>query len=168
MIAPAVREFLIGRNAEFTESWHPRAATALAEANKDHTRPGELIKTVLVHLRDSFALVAMPADCRIDWTALGRLAGTTDLQLATESEIDRLFPALEVGAIPPLGPLFNLPVFMDRRLAGCDKVAFNAGSHSNTIHMTNKQFQDLVKPVLGNLAVKLQPARGDHENASVQ
>lgn len=171
MIAPAVREFLKARNAEFTESWHARAGTALAEAHKDHTRPSELIKTVLIHLRDGFALAAMPANCRIDWASLARLAGTAEIHLATESEIDRLFPALETGAIPPLGPMFGLPVFLDRRLAACERVAFNAGSHSNTIHMAIDQFRELVGPVMGDFAVKLQPERcggANHENAAFQ
>lgn len=157
MIAPAVREFLQARNAEFTESWHPRAGTALAEANRDRTRPAELAKTVLIHLRDGFALVAVPADCRIDWASLARVAGTDEMRLATEEEIDELLPSLEVGAIPPLGPMFNLPSFLDRRLAGCRQIAFNGGSHCNTIHMSNEQFLNLVRPVMGDFAVKIKP-----------
>lgn len=169
MIAPAVREFLNGQGAAFTESWHPRAATALAEANKDHTQAAALIKTVLVHAQDQYVLAAMSADCRIDWPKLARFVGTAELRLATEAELDRLFPSLEVGAIPPLGPMFGLPVFLDGRLLAHEQVSFNAGSHNNTIHMTNRQFQQLVRPVIGNFAVKLQPpGRGSHEDPAIQ
>lgn len=154
MIAPAVREFLSGRHAVFTETWHPRVATALAEAHEDHTPPSKLVKTVLIRTRDGFLLAAIPANCKIDWSALARVTGAVEPRLATEEEVDRLFPSLELGAIPPLGPLFELPVFMDLRLARQDPVSFNAGSHTNTIHMTNAQFRELVHPVMGDIAVE--------------
>ena len=153
MVAPVVRDFLNHCHARFYETAHPRVATALAEANKDHTPASELAKTVLIRANGQYLLAVLPANTRIYWPALVRVLGTTELRLAAEDEIAALFPELEVGAIPPLGPLFDMPVFIDARLASHDAIAFNAGSHTNTIHMPFGQFRRLVEPRVCSFAV---------------
>lgn len=153
MLAPIVRDFLEGHRARFTETVHSRAPTALAEAHKDHTPAGELAKTVVVRAGDCYALAVLPADTRIDWMSLARALGLRQLALATEREMDELFPDLETGAVPPLGPLFAMPVYVDRKLGDHNQIAFNGGSHTSTIHMTFDQFCALVGPRIGSFAV---------------
>ncbi len=61
-----------------------------------------------------------------------------------------LFPGAEVGAMPPLGTLFGLRVYLDRQVANQEFIAFNAGTHRDVIHMRVADFQHLVRPVLGD------------------
>jgi Ala-tRNA(Pro) deacylase len=152
MVAPIIRDFLEDRHARFTETVHPRVNTALAEAQKDHTLADEMAKTVVVHAGGGFVLLALSANSRIDWTLLAKVLGSGHLRLASETELELLFPDLEVGAVPPLGPLFRLPVYVDAHLAAQERISFNAGSHTNTIHMPFSQFQRLVEPCLCRFA----------------
>jgi len=39
------------------------------------------------------------------------------VRLATEAEFSNLFPDCELGAMPPFGSLYNLPVYVDESLA---------------------------------------------------
>jgi Ala-tRNA(Pro) deacylase len=155
MVAPIVRDFLEEHHAPFRETAHPRVNTALAEAHKDHMQPAELAKTVVVRAGGSYVLAAMAADTRIDWPSLARVLQSADLSLASEQELDSLFPELETGAIPPLGPLFGLPVYVDSGLVKRERIAFNGGSHTNTIHMPVAPFLRLVKPHVCSFAVPI-------------
>jgi prolyl-tRNA editing enzyme YbaK/EbsC (Cys-tRNA(Pro) deacylase) len=45
---------------------------------------------------------------------------------ATEQEFSSLFPDCELGAMPPFGSLYNLPVSVDESLAADEAIVFNA------------------------------------------
>ena len=153
MVAPIVRDFLDERRAEFTETSHYRAPSALSEAHKDHTPPTEMVKTVVVRVGSGYILAALAANTKIDWPSLAHVLGTAEVWLASEGEIEALFPEVETGAVPPLGPLFHLPVYVDSHLAAQDRVAFTAGSHTNTIHMSFAQFLQLAEPRICSFSV---------------
>ena len=50
--------------------------------------------------------------------------------------------------MPPLGPLYGLPVYLDGSLAAEEEIAFNAGTHRDVIHMKTADFRRLVKPMV--------------------
>ncbi len=58
----------------------------------------------------------------------------------------KLFPGTELGAESPFGNLYNLPVYVDKRLTEQPEIVFNAGSHTETIRMKYDDFARLVKP----------------------
>jgi Ala-tRNA(Pro) deacylase len=65
----------------------------------------------------------MPADYIVDFGEVQRLLGLTQIRLATEPELKALFPDCEMGAMPPFGNLFNMPVLVDENTPGCDSLA---------------------------------------------
>jgi Polymer-forming cytoskeletal/Aminoacyl-tRNA editing domain len=66
--------------------------------------------------------------------------------LATEQEFSSLFPDCELGAMPPFGSLYNLPVYVDESLAADEAIVFNAGTHRDAIRMRFDDFVRLAKP----------------------
>ncbi|RPI47543.1 MAG: YbaK/EbsC family protein, partial [Acidobacteria bacterium] len=52
----------------------------------------------------------------INFEKLRTLIGVRHVRLASEEEMTRLYPDCEVGAVPPLGPLYKQRVCVDRRL----------------------------------------------------
>lgn len=146
MIAPKVREYLERNGASFVETNHERVDTALQEARADHTPPRELAKTVVVDTAKGRVLVVLPASRRIDWRKLEHVLGDTQARLLSEAEVERMFPELETGAIPPLGHLFDLPMYLEAQLASEPEIAFNGGSHTSTIHMRLGDFMRLAEP----------------------
>jgi Ala-tRNA(Pro) deacylase len=68
--------------------------------------------------------------------------------LATEEEIKYLFPDCEVGAMPPFGNLYGLPVYVDQSLTEDEEIVFQAGTHSEAIRMRYWDFAALVFPVI--------------------
>ena len=56
------------------------------------------------------------------------------------------FTGCEVGAMPPFGNLYDMPVFLSSQLSQQDSIMFNAGSHSELMQVTFSDFERLVKP----------------------
>jgi Ala-tRNA(Pro) deacylase len=147
-----LRSFLDSRQGEFTLTTHPKAYTAREVAAAEHLPAREVAKTVVVFGDGGYQLVVIPASKLVDFHEVRAALGLTQARLATESELEKLFPDCELGAMPPLGPMYGLPVFLDASLAGQDMIAFNAGTHRDVIHMRTAEFRRLVSPDIVSLA----------------
>jgi Ala-tRNA(Pro) deacylase len=90
----------------------------------------------------------------VDLAALRSLAGATEVRLATEDEFKTLFPDCEVGAMPPLGSLYDMRVFVDKMVTEVDDLCFNAGSHEQILRMDCGDYLQLEQPVVGAFAIK--------------
>ena len=69
--------------------------------------------------------------------------------MAQEGEFKDLFPDCEVGAMPPFGNLYDLPVYVAAALTEDKDIAFNAGTHTDVIKISYSDFEKLVKPAIG-------------------
>lgn len=125
---------------------HSPAYTAQEIAESVHLPGKEIAKTVIIKLDRTFAMVVLPASMQIDFNLLIRAFSATQVELATESEFQGLFPDCEVGAMPPFGNLFGMHVYVAPELAEDEWIAFNAGSHTELIQMRYTDFEDLVQP----------------------
>ena len=96
---------------------HSQTFRALAVAQMLHVPEQEMAKVVIVKVKERFAATVLPATAKVDVQRLRKLFGTHRVRLATEEEIARLFPDCELGAMPPLGTLYGIPVYVDRSLA---------------------------------------------------
>lgn len=131
---------------------HKAAYTARQEAAAAHVARYEWAKAVVCMADERPALAVLPADHMIDLARLRDLAGTKRLRLATEAEIATLYLGCEVGAMPPLGPLYGQRVFVDESLGTNIEVAFSAGSHREAIRMGYRDFERLVQPTIGGFS----------------
>jgi Ala-tRNA(Pro) deacylase len=88
------------------------------------------------------------------------LIGTRRIALATEAELEKLFPDCELGAMPPFGSLYGLRVYLDRSLTREPEIYFQDGTHHEVIEMRYEDFERLVRPAVGDLALELRKASG--------
>jgi len=103
---------------------HREAFTAQEVAQTAHIRGRRLAKVVLVRAgHGAYLMAVIPASAHVDLELLGRISGHKDLELASEGEIQRVFPDCELGAMPPFGNLYDLPVY-DGSLAQGRETAF--------------------------------------------
>lgn len=68
------------------------------------------------------------------------------VELAAEWEFKDKFPGCDLGAMPPFGNLYGMHVFVAEELTADKEIAFNAGSHTELIRMSYKDFENLVRP----------------------
>ena len=146
MLSPRLHHFLDERHAPYTTLTHDRTITAQETANCAHIGNQHFAKTVMLRIDGDLAMMVMPAAYRIDLTRLSRALGGCEVELAQESDFRDAFPDCELGAMPPFGNLYGMPVHVDARLSAHPEIAFNAGSHTELMRMPYAEFERLVKP----------------------
>jgi Ala-tRNA(Pro) deacylase len=149
-IPHSIEQFLGEQHVAYSVIPHRPAYTAQEEAAVAHVPGRQWAKTVACVADDRLILAVVPAPSLVDLDRLREIAGAGDVRLASERELERLYPDCEVGAMPPLGPLYGLPVFVDRELAGTSEIVFDAGSHSDAIKVTYDDFARAVQPTVGD------------------
>jgi Ala-tRNA(Pro) deacylase len=148
MPATKLKEFLDNHGVKYVSIRHSPAFTATEVADSSHVAGRDFAKTIVVRIDDSFALVVLPASRRLVLADLRELLQTPLVRLATEAEIRDLFPDCELGAMPPFGHLYGLPVYVAESLVNEPEIAFNAGTHTEVIKMSYEDFDGLVRPVV--------------------
>jgi Ala-tRNA(Pro) deacylase len=148
-----LKSFLDENHIHYTLMTHSPAYTAQSAAATLHIPGKEVAKTVVVRRGSETALAVLPASCHVNLTRLGKLAGG-ETRLASEAEFIDKFPDCELGAMPPFGNLYRLPVYVDEKLAADDEIVFNAGTHRDAIRMRFKDFEKLAHPMVAGFADK--------------
>jgi Ala-tRNA(Pro) deacylase len=151
-----LKEYLDRHGIEYVTITHSPAYTAQTIAAAAHIPGKDLAKTVMVVLDDQMAMAVLPSSTMVDLERLREAAEVKKARLATEAEFKGLFPECEVGAMPPFGNLWDMPVYVDATLAEDEDIAFNAGSHVELIKLAYGDFARLVGPkaiVMGAMTV---------------
>jgi Ala-tRNA(Pro) deacylase len=148
MLSPRLHNLLDEHHSPYQTLVHDRTVTAHETAAASHVRQQQFAKTVMLKVDGKLAMMVMPASYRIDLTRLSRALGGGMVELASESEFKDAFPDCEVGAMPPFGHLYGMPVYVDSRLAQQPEIAFNAGSHTDAVRMPYDEFEKLAQPEL--------------------
>lgn len=143
-----LKRFLDDNQIAYEVIHHPPAYTAQQTAARMHIHGWELAKTTILKLDGSFAMAVLPAPYVIDFARMATVSGARVIELATEPEFRVLFPECEVGAMPPFGNLYGLPVFVDSRLADNELIAFAAGTHDEALRVRFSEFKRLAKPIV--------------------
>lgn len=146
MLTKNLVDFLNNHHVKYVSIAHSPSYTAQEIAASAHISGKQLAKTVIIKVGGQFAMVVLPATEYINFSELKELTGAKDIDLARESEFKMKFPECEVGAMPPFGNLYGLPVYVSSHLADQREIAFNGGTHSELIKMTYQDFERLVKP----------------------
>lgn len=145
-IAKMLKEFLDKNKVKYEKKKHEEFYTAQEIAHAQHVPGKFMAKSIIVKVDDKMVMFVLPANLMIDMSRLKKLTGAKVLRLATEEEFTNLFPACEIGAMPPFGNLYNVPVCVDKSLTADEFIVFNAGTHTDTIRMKYADFEKLVKP----------------------
>jgi Ala-tRNA(Pro) deacylase len=107
-------------------------------------------KVVIACVNEELVMLCLPATCRVDHLKLMHMLGTDNVRLAREADFARAFPDCEVGAMPPFGNLYGMPVYVDRSLTQDQRIVFQACRHTDTVEMSYEDFARLTTPVIGD------------------
>lgn len=143
VIAPKVKNYLDEKHIRYQILQHSRTFTAMETAESRHIAGKQMIKSVIVKIDGRYVMCILTSNHRINFHKLKKITAAKEAHLATEEEINGLFPECEVGAEPPLGELFGLEVFVDREVSENDEIDFNAGTHTETVRIRYKDFARL-------------------------
>jgi Ala-tRNA(Pro) deacylase len=130
---------------------HDATYSAVAEARAAAADPGATAKTIALHDHDGYRLAVVPASQRLDVRRARELLGASHhLRLATEKELERDFPAFDVGAMPPFATE-PLPEVVDVRLLGHDRIVVAGGDHTRSVLIDAVDLLRITEPRVGDI-----------------
>lgn len=153
-VTELVQEYLRQSNVAYSVFPHAPAFSAQEEAAVTHISGRDWAKPVVFYADGEPLMAVVPADLVVDVEQLLLLTGAERIRLASEEELSALYPDCEQGAMPPLGPLYNQPVFVDIALAAEPQIVFNGGTHGDAVCMRYDDFAALARPVVGSFAMR--------------
>jgi Ala-tRNA(Pro) deacylase len=147
-----LEHYLRERGVAYEFQHHPLAYTARAVAATEHVPPKEVAKSVVLMTDGRLAMVVLPASHELQISELARGLGVREARLAEEIEFGPAFPDCEVGAMPPFGSLYGVPVYVDASLSEDEDIVFQAGTHTDTVRIKYADYARLVNPIIVNIA----------------
>lgn len=146
-------KFLDDNEVKYVTIRHSTAYTAQQIAESAHVPGNEIAKTVMVKLDGRLAMAVLRGTDKVDIDLLRAAAGAGKAEIATEIQFQGMFPGVELGAMPPFGNLYDMAVYVDEALARDERIAFNAGTHSELIQLDYADFERLAQPTVANFTL---------------
>jgi prolyl-tRNA editing enzyme YbaK/EbsC (Cys-tRNA(Pro) deacylase) len=152
-IPDAIRQLLTTHGVSFEERHHAPTATSEESARARGEALGVGAKALLLRTDDDFRLFVLPADRKLDSKKIKQQLQAKNVRFATTDELERL-TGLVPGAVPPFGrPILPFELFADETMGKrFSKVAFNAGSLTDSIIMDAADWLAVSRPALLPLA----------------
>jgi Ala-tRNA(Pro) deacylase len=147
-ILKRLKEYLDDNNIKYVSVSHSPSYTGQELAEAVHISGKEIAKTVILKAENQYVMAVLPASRKIDVRYIEDHVGAQGLRFADENEFTDLFPDCEVGAMPPFGNLYGLPVYSASALSEDEEIVFNAGTHTDAIRMSYSDYEKLVKPTV--------------------
>ena len=85
---------------------------------------------------------------RVNLSQLADVTQCNRVELASASEFQGLFSGCDVGAMPPFGRLWGIPMLASEALVDDDQIAFNAGNHTEIMILSLRDWLRVVEPRL--------------------
>jgi Ala-tRNA(Pro) deacylase len=149
-----LENYLRENQVPFEEQHHPRAVSAQEVAASEHVPGRMLAKTVMVLADGEMVMLALPATYQVDLEMAAAALGVDETCLAQEEEFKDTFSDCEVGAMPPFGNLYGVPVYVERTLAEDETIVFRSGTHTETMSVSYSDFERLVEPTVAQFALR--------------
>jgi prolyl-tRNA editing enzyme YbaK/EbsC (Cys-tRNA(Pro) deacylase) len=145
-IPDRIRAWLAAETVSFREVHHAptRTSEESARARGEELRVGG--KALLIKVDDVFRLFVLSAARRLDSAAIKRQFAAKKTRFATPEELREL-TGLDPGSVPPFGgPILPFPLYADPSVFENERIAFNAGSLTDSIVMAAEDYRRLVTP----------------------
>jgi len=133
-------ELLDGEGVSYRQISHEPTRTS-----EDSARArGEALETggkaLLLKAGEAFSVFVLSAALKLDSSAVKKRLGVKSLRFATADELMDL-TGLVPGSVPPFGePVLPFPLFVDESIEANDRIAFNAGSLTDSVVLSTVDY----------------------------
>jgi Ala-tRNA(Pro) deacylase len=142
---------LKANNFDFDAYEHAAVKTSEEAAKIRNTPMHAGAKALVMFADEKPVMVVVPGDKKADTKKLKELYDIRDLRMATPDEVQKV-TGVAIGAVPPFGHIFNTPLYMEKSLQENTKIFFNAGLHTKSVSMDEKDFEKVAHPIIGIFA----------------
>jgi len=134
-----VTEHLERLGVRFEVLPHERSETALEQARALGLSAQEVLKPVVLNVESGHAVALIPASAWLDLELTCTALGDPSAELASETDIEGIFPEFEPGALPAVPSLLHIPVVIDRSILSLRQVTFSAGIQRESVRLDTEQ-----------------------------
>ncbi len=154
-----LKTFLDQNGVAYSQQTHTTAYTAAGVASVSHVKGREMAKAVMVMADEKLVMLVIPASTHVRLKMVKNALKAHDVTLAAESDFAHVFADCEVGAMPPFGNLYGIPVFVDEALTKDAEISFNAGTHRELMKMKYDDYARVVQPRVVAIATRTAEER---------
>lgn len=137
-------QLLQSKNIKYQALEHEPTPTCEDSARVRGTSQDQGAKALVCYADKKPVLIVLPCSRKLDPKLFKKLYAINDLRFAAPDEVTQL-TGLQIGAIPPLGNLFNLPTYVDQTLSAESQIAFNAGDRTKSVIMSYSDYASLAQ-----------------------
>lgn len=143
-LAITLKRYLDNHNVDYEVIDHPYASTSMDIAREANVPPEKIAKCVMLEDEGGYVMAVCSASSRIK---LGKLYREINrrLEFASEQELADLLGDCVLGAVPPIGDVYDIEVVIDEGLLTQSDVYFEAGDHEGLIHVRADAFDVLMQ-----------------------
>lgn len=141
--ATRLTQFLTRVGARYDLVPHDTTASSIRSAEACHISADCLAKAVVLLDDDGYLLAVLPASHHLRFDDLEE-QGHWPVRMATEQEIEELFPDCAPGAVPPIGAAYGLKTLVDESIAELPEIYFEGGDHKTLVHMSGPAFDRIM------------------------
>lgn len=134
---------------------HPEVRTSEEAAKIRNTPMHEGAKALILFADDKPVMAVIAGDRKLDTKAFKALYKIRDLRMATPEEVEKV-TSVVIGAVPPFGHIFGIPLYMDASLRDNTHVSFNAGLRTKSIRVGEKDYEKMSKPTVGEFSKSME------------
>lgn len=147
-----IKTLLEERDLAFKTLHHPVTRTSEESAAVRGEALAVGAKAIVMKVGGRFALFVISAAQRIDGRKIRTHLGVKKTRFATPEELMNL-TGLVPGAVPPFGrPILDLDLYIDTSVQANDRVAFNAGSLTDSVIMAAADYLALAEATVFDFA----------------
>lgn len=149
-----IKNWLNSNDIKFKEIHHEQTKTSeeSAKARGEDISIGG--KALVIKIDGSFKIFVLSASKKLDSSAVKKHFSVKKTHFASRDELMEL-TGLEPGSVPPFGkPLIDLELFVDNSILKNEKIAFNAGSLTDSIVMRREDYINLSNPGIFDFSVQ--------------
>lgn len=156
-----LKSYFSEHGVDYEQQQHREVYTIQEVAAEIGVKGRYVAKVFIASADGNPVMLVLAAPDHVDYERVREYLGAELVERAKEDNLRQWFPDCELGAMPPFGNLYKVPVYLDRVLAEQPHVTFQAGTHRDTLRIMTKDYIQLVSPKITRLAyapVPVEPA----------
>jgi Ala-tRNA(Pro) deacylase len=149
----AIKRYLDENNIAYRAAHHEPTYTSeeAARARGEDMKIGG--KALVMKIGEDFRLFVLSGALKLNSSAIKEHFQEKRTRFATAEELKALTGCVP-GCVPPFGePILPLPLYVDNSILANQKIAFNAGSLTDSIIMDVIDYVRIAKPIVFNFSV---------------
>jgi Ala-tRNA(Pro) deacylase len=146
-----IRLYLDKEKIEYSAMEHEPVVTSEDAAKVRGVKLETGAKALVLSADGQPVMAVVSAAHKLDLKKFKKQFDYKDVSMATK-ELLLEATGLKPGAVPPLGSLFGIKTYVDEELTKVAKIDFSAGSHTQSIEMSSKDYLQVEKPILGEFS----------------